>query len=124
MEDVKTLLRLIPLLVCVSIAINAVEDTAVHLVREHNKIAGFVLNSGLTTWLFPIILIPLYRLVRPLFRTHIPSMLKSMGFGLLLVIIGYILLEAAGIWGVLLSKNGLRYITCAELPPQPFFSGF
>ena len=30
-EDVKTLLRLIPLLVCISIAINAVEDTAVHL---------------------------------------------------------------------------------------------
>ena len=102
-EDVKTLLRLIPLLVCVSITINAVEDTAVHLVREH-LMAGFVLNTGLTTWLFPILLIPFYRLVRPLFHAHIPSMLKSMEFGLLLVIIGYILLEVAGIWGVVLSK--------------------
>ena len=43
-EDIKTLLRLIPLLVCVSITINAVESTAVHLVREH-EIAGFVLNQ-------------------------------------------------------------------------------
>ena len=46
MEDVKTLLRLISLLKCVSIAINAVEDTAVHLIREH-EIAGFELNQGL-----------------------------------------------------------------------------
>ena len=37
-ENVKTLLPLIPLLVCISITINAVEDTAVHLVREHGRL--------------------------------------------------------------------------------------
>ena len=37
----------------VSIVINAVEDTAVHLIREHEK-AGFMLNQELTTWLFSI----------------------------------------------------------------------
>ena len=62
--------------------------------------------------------------MRPLFRTHIPSMLKYIGFGLLLVIIGYILLEAAGIWGVVLSNDEHRYVTCAELPSQPFFPDF
>ena len=52
-EDVKTLLWLIPLLVCVSFAISAVENTGVLLVREH-EIAGFVLNQGLTAWLYPV----------------------------------------------------------------------
>ena len=53
MENVKTYLQLIPLLVCVSIVINAVEDTAVHLVREH-EIASVMLNQELTTWLFSV----------------------------------------------------------------------
>ena len=81
-----------------------------------------MLNQGLTTWLFPLLLIPFYRLVRPLFRNYIPSMLKCIGSGLLLVIIGYILLEAAGIWGVVLSNGEHRYVTCAELSSHPFFS--
>ena len=58
-----------------------VEDTAVHLIWEH-EIAGFVLNQGLAVWLF-------------LFYIYIPSMLKYIGFGLLLVIL---LLQGYGVW--------------------------
>ena len=111
-EDIKTLLRLIPLLVCVSIAINAVQGTGIHPVREQ-KITGFVLNQGLTTWPFPVVLIPFYQLVRPLFRAYIPSMLKSTGFA------GYNRLHTTGgcrHMGVVLSNGEHRYVTCAELP--------
>ena len=79
-EDVKTVLRLLPLVMCVSISVSG-SMTPVDLLTVNNKspATDIVLTYGLnTTWLFAIPLIPFYQfIIHPLICSHKPSMLNT-----------------------------------------------
>ena len=116
-EDVKTVLRLLPLVACMSIGVGTSAMTpSTLLISDH--MANTVLNVGVKSWLIPLLLIPIHQfLIRPLLGKYTPSMLKSIGIGLFVHLVGYILLETAGIWGVIVSKDQTRYLSCGTLSP-------
>ena len=58
-EDVKTLLRLLPLIVCLSFSVSILEFSPIVL---FNVEGIWILNEAIREWLFPILLIPLYQL--------------------------------------------------------------
>ena len=111
-EDVKTVLRLIPLIVCSSFFIGA-EISPVKLLVDNTKIKAFI-DEGIGTWLFHLLLIPLYRfLLHRFIHRYTPSMLNSLTIGLALYLVGYIALEALVIKGVVDSDDVQSYLSCA-----------
>ena len=117
-EDVKTVLRLLPLLICLSFAtgIENMSPTSLLIDLEYKDI---VLNIGMKSWLFPLVLIPIYQfLLNPCFQKYFPSMLNCISAGLLLYLVGYTMLVIPGIWGVIISNDTHRYLSCIEIPPR------
>ena len=117
-EDVKTLLRLLPLLVCLSLmaGTSAISPESLLVDLEYTDIT---LNIGIKGWLLPLIMIPIYRcLVYPLVYNRMPSMLTCIGTGFLLYLIGFIMLVFSGIWGVNVTSDWQRYISCRSIPPR------
>ena len=111
-EDVKTLLRLLPLLVCLSLVMSTSTISSESLLVDWEYI-DITLNVGMQVWLLPLILIPIYRcIIYPLFHNCIPSMLTCIGTGILLYLVGYIMLLFSGIWGVNVTSDWQRYISC------------
>ena len=84
-EDVKTIVRLLPLLLNMFIAsinstFNAYKFLSTKLDLQYNMIILFVL---------PLLLIPAYRfIVFPLLHNRIPSLIKRAGAGLVIILIG------------------------------------
>ena len=112
-EDVKTILRLIPLVVTISLCVGALSYSPVKVFKPGGTVNN-VINTALKSWLFPILLIPSFQILSPFFQSCIPKMLKTLGAGLLLQILGYALLDAAGLWGVILSNNTLSCTSMSE----------
>ena len=111
-EDVKTVLRLIPLIVCSS-CFNGAELAPENLLVGNTNIKAF-LDLGLAGWLFPLLLIPIYRfLLHRLIHRYTPSMLNSLTIGMALYLVGYIALEALVVKGVVDSDNVQSYLSCA-----------
>ena len=112
-EDVKTFLRLLPLVICLSIIAYTLEiSLTVNLFTDESVL----LKDGLESWLFPLLLIPLYQLL--LYRCFCNcclSMLQSVSAGLLVWIIGFVSLTALGVVGVIVSDDTQRYISCTVL---------
>ena len=103
-EDVKTVLRLLPLLLICTAALGlAWTDSGVvsHYTPTHYVIIEYLTKSG-QFWLSlgVVTIIPFYHLlVYPCFYRYIPSMLRRMGTGLLLMTVaqcGYAILELVG----------------------------
>ena len=58
-EDVKTILRLLPLIICLSLSLSTLENNhTVHLFKDDQS--HKLLNLAIRFWLCPILLIPLY----------------------------------------------------------------
>ena len=116
-EDVKTVLRLIPLVICLSLNVGALLIPIDILNDDRNT--NIVMNFGMKTWLFPVLLIPLYQLLLyRCFQKCSFSMLQYIGAGLIMSILGYVLLQAAGIWGVVVSDDVQRYLSCISMAPN------
>ena len=100
---------MLPLIVCFSV-------TALDLVPILKLFEGMdLLNEAIAKWLFPIVLIPLYQLfLYRCFHSFSSSMLQCIGVGLFMFTLGFILLEALGIVGEMLSGNEHRYLFCAR----------
>ena len=114
-EDVKTVFRLLPLTICLSFIVSALGIIHIHLLSD-NVITNIVLNHGLSHWLFPVVLIPFYHfMVRPCMCSYSPSMLRRIGIGLFMCILGFILLLVSGVWGVVRIDDVHRYTTCEAL---------
>ena len=114
-EDVKTVLRLIPLVMCSGI-FNGAEIAPTILFVSNSVILAFI-DVGMTTWLFPLLLIPVYRLLLLLLlhryiHRYTPSMLNSIAIGMALYLVGYIALEALVIKGVVDSDDVQSYLSC------------
>ena len=75
--------------------------------------------KSLISWLFPVLLIPLYQLLLyRCFSSCSPSMLRCVGTGLFVCTLGYILLSALGAYDVIVSDDLQRYISCTALAPN------
>ena len=62
-EDVKTVLRLLPLVICLSFSVIGLEAfLTVDLFNDDNE-SILMLNIAFNDWMFPILLIPLYQLL-------------------------------------------------------------
>ena len=119
-EDVKTLLRFLPLLVCMSFTVGTLLVVTADSLSDNKKYIDIVLSNGFKSWLFPIILIPVYRcLLYPIFYKYLPSMLNCIGASFFVYLVGFLMLELLGIWGVKLSNDDWqRYIACKGLSPR------
>ena len=79
-EDVKTFLRLFPLIVCAVLSDCIADNVQINFLKPCNWINN-VVNLGMTSWMFPLILIPFYRLLLYyVFHKRIPSMHSSWSF--------------------------------------------
>ena len=116
-EDVKTALRLLPLLICLSFAKGIARSSTSLLIDLEYK--DILLNVSMKSWLFPLVLIPIHQfLLNPCFHKYFPSMLNCISAGLLLYLVGYTMLIIPGIWGVIISNDTHRYLSCIEIPPR------
>ena len=112
-EDVKTVLRLIPMIFCFGLFVITLAYSPVTILKGKGK-RGIVLNNGLKNWLSPVLLIPFYQLlVRPCVRYR-PSMLRCIGAAMLVCAVGYILLEASAVVGVVYSHDIHSYLSCTH----------
>ena len=122
-EDVKTFLRLLPLVICLSLSQSVLSVSFVSL-SSVNKISNAfkLFDVGLQTWLIPVLLIPFYQLlVRPCIRSfcpcvrsYSPSMLQCFGISVIVYVVGFFLLKATQLYELVVSKNIQSYLSCAE----------
>ena len=112
-EDVKTILRLVPIVCCISFIANVNWNFTRIDLSENNFVNEFV-NISMLTWFFPLFLIPLYQLVTyPFFHNWILSMLKQIGIALTLETFAIILLTVTEIKGLASVPGGLvGYVNC------------
>ena len=120
-EDVKTILRLLPLMGCISFSVKGV-DTNLSLDAFSSQYLNCVINYGAEFWLAPLLFIPVFQcLLHSLLHNWVPSILKRIGMGLFLHLIGYALCTAVMFKGYLqYTDDGIadissRYLTCTPL---------
>ena len=112
-EDVKTVLRLLPLVICFSLSVGALETIPLMVCLLYDDETNLWLNESVQSWLFPILLIPLYQfLLHRFFRRCSRSMLQYMCAGLFICSLGYVLLSAFGVYGAVVSDDAQRYLSC------------
>ena len=117
-EDVKTVLRLLPLVICLSFNVGALVFIPINVLNDNRNI-NIVMNIGMRSWLFPVLLIPLYQLLLyRCFQKCSFSMLQYIGAGLIMSILGFVLSQAAGILGVVVSDDMQRYLSCTRKAPN------
>ena len=89
-EDVKTVLKLIPLFMCVlayGVSVYSLELLGLHIETSHDIVLRHISLYCTMTILVP----PIYQLILyPLFYNSIPTMLQRTGIGLLLLILSVI----------------------------------
>ena len=114
-EDVKTVLRLLPLVICLSLGVPFLDvgTNSIYVFDYHDE-GLFILNTSINiTWLFALILIPLYQiLLHRCFHSCIPSMLRCISVALSVCLLGYILLTVLEAVGRTVSDGVQRYLTC------------
>ena len=125
-EDVKTVLRLLPLVVCLSLAAPFLDvgTNSIYLFDYRDE-SLFILNTAINiTWLFALLLIPLYQLLLyRCFHNCSPSMLRCISAALFMCILGYILLSALEVVGVIVSDGVQRYLSCTPLADRATYLG-
>ena len=104
-EDVKTVLRLIPLVICLSLF------NSVAIVKS-DTVSIIVFNFQLNFWLFPVFLIPFHQfLVCLCFRNHVTNMLRCIRIALLISGVCFMILRAIEIYE-LVSDDVQKYTSC------------
>ena len=112
-EDVKTMLRLLPLVGCISLCVS-VSSWSPNVVDPTFTLGYWdcVLGSSVT-WISPLLLIPLYQfLLYPLLHRWVPSMLKRIGIGLFLQLLGYV---GSVVMRAFKYSGDLKYLSCGVL---------
>lgn len=111
-EDVKTVLQLLPLMVCVSVSLTTTWH-ALDLNALNDQIADCVLEEGTSNWLAPLLFIPLCQfLLYPPLHNWVPNLLRRMGLGLFLRLVGFALCAASLVKGHATSGSLPNYLTC------------
>ena len=113
-EDVKTVLRLLPLVICLTLSVSALDNFHIILPFIHNE--TFWVNQAILHWLFPLLLIPLYQLLLYRCFQHVSlSMLQIISAGLFICKLGYIVLSALVVVDVFISDN----VSCTAIVDNP-----
>ena len=119
-EDVKTVLRLIPLIICFCLFVITVAYTPVAILEGKGNV-DIVIDNGLKNWLAPVLLIPFYQfLVRPCIHKN-PSMLRCIGVAMVMCAVGYMLLATSAVVGVVYSHDVHSYLSCTHNITQPVY---
>ena len=119
-EDVKTVLRLLPLVICLSFSVTALISAPTLYILNGDNVQVWVSKHIIMDWLAPVLLIPLYQLLLyRCFHSFGPSMLKCIGLGLFIWTLGYFLLLVMEIVGVIVSDDVQRYLSCAKTAIDP-----
>ena len=114
-EDVKTVLRLLPIVICLFCTIDGFSFTPIGTFPSISSTVAW-LNYGLEVWLIPLLLIPFYQLIIRLFVGSCNlSMLQCISAGFSMLVVGLLLLVASEIYGVIVSDGTQRYLLCTEL---------
>ena len=98
-EDVKTVLKLIPLLCCILpvIAMGFVSTTDTFTVRCH--FFGLSFRINFVCFCFVATALPIYQfLIYPFLYNYIPSMLRRIGCGMFLIVLSQALISAVGLY--------------------------
>ena len=95
-EDVKTALQLLPLVAYISIGVTVqwpiIRIGVVKNSWPYYAYPNCVLDTGIPSWISPFLFIPLYQfLFYPLLHKWVPSMLRRIGAGLFLKLVGFAL---------------------------------
>ena len=107
-EDVKTVLRLLPLAICLSTIANILVSIPVAV--SNVNYYTYMFSTGWSAWLYPLVLIPFHQLIlRRLCSSLHARMLRYIGIGFLLHALGYLMLKVIR---VIFSNNLHGYITC------------
>ena len=115
-EDVKTVLRLLPLVACLSISVSPMWPLP-NFDSFNNRYRNCVLNNGASNRIPPLLLVPLYQFILyPLFHKWVPSMLRRIGAGLFLQLVGFALCATSVIKEYAHSSN---YLTCTAVNTTP-----
>ena len=127
-QDCPTLA--LPLVICLTFSASVLAMNFVFLL-PYDKISNTfkVLDIGLQTWLFPVLLIPFYQLLVcpciqsfcPCVRNYSPSMLQCFGIGVFVYAVSFLLLKATQAYEIVVSKNTSRYFLVLQLV-SPFVS--
>ena len=123
-EDVKTVLRLIPILVCLNLCVGGLSFSPINIFTDKESTipndTAVLVSNGLRNWLIPIVLIPFYQLIMHRWvRGWSPSMLTCIGAGLFVYMVGFVLLQASGVYGILYYSGDVqRYLSCTALAPN------
>ena len=119
-EDVKTVLRLLPLVICLGFSVTTLIRAPTLYIFHDDDVQVRVSKHIIMDWLPPVILIPLYQLLLyRCFHSIGPSMLKCIGLGLFIWTLGYFLLLVLEVVGVIASDDVQRYLSCAEAVIDP-----
>ena len=114
-EDVKTVLRLLPLVICLCLSRGGLSVTSM-LISTPDRHTDTLLSCGFKDWLIPLLLIPFDQLIlHRCFRGFSLSMLQCIGASLFVYIVGYMLLVASSVYGVIVSDDIQRYLSCTAL---------
>ena len=120
-ENVKTVLRMIPLMICI-VGLGCADEVYWSIMKDPNPINSsfkscFILNNTMK-FMTPAFLIPLYQfLIYPFFYKYIPSMLKRIGVGLVFALattLSYVVIFKY-------QKSTLSYFNDLLLIPQILF---
>ena len=113
-EDVKTVLRLLPLVICLQLSLIDLSDTPMlSLFTENGSYTDSLIGNAFENWLIPLLLIPFYQLtLRRCSYGCNPSMLTCIGAGMFVFIVCFLLLSASAVYGVIVSDDVERYLTC------------
>ena len=113
-EDVKTVLRLLPLVICFSLSVSALDNF--HIIHPFIHNETFWVNQAILHWLFPLILIPLYQFILYRCFQHFNlNMLQIISAGLFICKLGYIVLSALVVVDVFISDN----VSCTAIIDNP-----
>ena len=122
-EDVKTVLRLLPLVACIAFSATAMWPL-VNL-NALDDVTSCIFNLRAINWLPPLVLVPLCQFViYPYFHRWVPTMLKRIEIGLVLQLVGLTL--AMIINGSVHWDEFLSYATCKQvsIPPDLFMKWY
>ena len=112
-EDVKTVLRLFPIMLCLNLLISASEVSATSILKS-NDVSNFFGNLRLGIWPFALVLVPLHQLLLRHCRFNL-SMLNWINAAMLMCTVSFMLISATGVYGVMLSNDVQRYLSCQAL---------
>ena len=113
-EDVKTVLHLIPLVISLHLSLGFLSDTPMlSIFTENGSYTDSLIGDAFEDWLIPLLLIPFYQLaLRRCSYGCNPSMLTCIGAGMFVFIVCFLLLSASAVYGVIVSDDVQRYLTC------------